>query len=81
MQILFANWWKKPQKTCIFQNLECTSRAPTRQKPSHLEATVAPLMSAQEPFVHFEWQDTFGDRFQPLVNYVRSLHNVITAVA
>ena len=35
-------------------------------------------MSIQEPFVHFEWQDTFGDRFQPLVNYVKSLHNVIT---
>lgn len=38
-------------------------------------------MSVQEPFVHFEWQDTFGDRFQPLVSYVRSLHNVITAYA
>ena len=36
-------------------------------------------MSAQEPFVHFEWQDTFGDRFQPLVLYVRNLHNVIAA--
>lgn len=34
-------------------------------------------MSIQEPFVHFEWQETFGDRFQPLVNYVKSLHNVI----
>lgn len=36
-------------------------------------------MSAQEPFVHFEWQDTFGDRFQPLVTYVRRLHSVINA--
>ena len=34
-------------------------------------------MSAQEPFVHFEWQDTFGESFQSLVRYVRSLHNVI----
>lgn len=38
-------------------------------------------MSAQEPFSHFEWQDTFGDRFQPLVLYVRRLHSVITAIA
>lgn len=36
-------------------------------------------MSAQEPFSHFEWQDTFGDRFQPLVLYVRRLHSVINA--
>ena len=37
------------------------------------------IMSEQEPFAHFEWLDTFGDRFPSLVHYVQDLHNVIVA--
>ena len=40
---------------------------------------VAEKMSETAPFSEFQWLQTFGDKTQRVVEYIRALHNVITA--
>ena len=40
---------------------------------------VAEKISETDPFSDFQWLQTFGDKTQRVVEYIRALHNVITA--